>query len=313
MSSRAAYDRLRKEYIRLQKSPVPHIVAAPLDSDILVWWYVLVGPADSPYAGGVYLGKLTFPPQYPFKPPSIQMHTPSGRFKPDTRLCLSMSDFHPESWNPLWSVGSILAGLLSFMLESTPTQGSVDTDDHTKRELARRSGEFNRRNPIYKKLFPQFASADPKEVEAAMAAVAGVTSAAAATSAQRGQSASAIPAAAAAAASASGSSSAASAAAPAASTSAVALPAAGSIVPPSASAAAAAAAAAGAAAPPAAAAVTPAASAPSGPSPKTIRVFGLCIREDQLFDYAFGTLVVLSAVFGAIYWQIGNRTTAQMP
>ncbi|KAK0597948.1 hypothetical protein LWI29_030116 [Acer saccharum] len=26
-----------------------------------------------------------------------------------------MSDFHPESWNPMWSISSILTGLLSFM------------------------------------------------------------------------------------------------------------------------------------------------------------------------------------------------------
>lgn len=114
------------------------------------------GPADSPYAGGVYHGKLVFPPQYPFKPPSIQMHTPNGRFKTDTRLCLSMSDFHPETWSPLWSVGSILSGLLSFMLETTPTQGSIETSDATKREYALRSMEHNRKNVIFRKLFMKY-------------------------------------------------------------------------------------------------------------------------------------------------------------
>lgn len=34
-------------------------------------------------------------PEYPFKPPAIMMLTPSGRFATGTRLCLSMSDFHP--------------------------------------------------------------------------------------------------------------------------------------------------------------------------------------------------------------------------
>jgi hypothetical protein len=55
-------------------------------------------------AGGFYHGTLTFPAQYPYKPPAIAMITPNGRFKTNTRLCLSMSDFHPETWNPLWSV-----------------------------------------------------------------------------------------------------------------------------------------------------------------------------------------------------------------
>ena len=35
---------------------------------------------------------------YPFKPPSLLMVTPNGRFETGQRLCLSMSDFHPETW-----------------------------------------------------------------------------------------------------------------------------------------------------------------------------------------------------------------------
>ena len=70
-----------------------------------------IGARGSPYEGGYFHGKLKFPPEYPLKPPSILMLTPSGRFKPNTRLCLSMSDFHPETWNPMWSVSTILMGL----------------------------------------------------------------------------------------------------------------------------------------------------------------------------------------------------------
>ena len=32
------------------------------------------------------------------QPPSLMLVTPSGRFQPNTKLCLSMTDFHPESW-----------------------------------------------------------------------------------------------------------------------------------------------------------------------------------------------------------------------
>ena len=46
---------------------------------------------SSPYAGGVYKGKLVFPSEFPFKPPAIYMSTPNGRFKTDMRLCLSIS------------------------------------------------------------------------------------------------------------------------------------------------------------------------------------------------------------------------------
>ena len=65
-----------------------------------------------------------------------------------------MSDFHPETWNPLWSVGSILSGLLSFMLETKPTLGSIETSNKKKRELAKLSMEENIRNEQFRRFFP---------------------------------------------------------------------------------------------------------------------------------------------------------------
>lgn len=60
MASSQAITRLRKELIRLNKEPVPCIEALPLDSNILEWHYVISGPKDSVYAGGVYHGKIVF-------------------------------------------------------------------------------------------------------------------------------------------------------------------------------------------------------------------------------------------------------------
>lgn len=77
---------------------------------------MVCGPESSPYDGGFYHGKLVFPREFPFKPPSIYMITPNGRFRTNKKLCLSISDFHPDTWNPAWSVSTILTGLLSFMV-----------------------------------------------------------------------------------------------------------------------------------------------------------------------------------------------------
>ena len=119
---------------------VENILAQPNENNILEWHYVIIGPKDSVYEGGnlvffiiknktdnfkkigYYHGVLKFPTEYPYKPPSIIMFTTNGRFvckkglitfnlllkkkkrfKTNTRLCLSMSDFHPETWNPMWS------------------------------------------------------------------------------------------------------------------------------------------------------------------------------------------------------------------
>ena len=80
-----ATNRLKQDYMRLMKDPVPYITAAPLPSNILEWHYVVKGPEDSLYSGGYYHGKLVFPREFPFKPPSIYMTTPNGRFKCNQR------------------------------------------------------------------------------------------------------------------------------------------------------------------------------------------------------------------------------------
>jgi ubiquitin-conjugating enzyme E2 J2 len=129
--------------------------AKPLESNVLVFHYVVEGPPDTPYAGGFYHGALKFPSEYPHKPPEIMMYTPSGRFEPGKALCLSMSSFHPETWNPVWSVASVLVGLLSFMVENQPTVGSIESSTESKVALARQSLRHNCANKDFRKLFPE--------------------------------------------------------------------------------------------------------------------------------------------------------------
>ncbi|EFJ16846.1 ubiquitin-conjugating enzyme 33, E2, partial [Selaginella moellendorffii] len=156
MAERACVKRLQREFKALCKEPVPHVVAKPSPSDILEWHYVLEGSQGTPFEGGFYHGKLKFPPEYPYKPPGISMITPNGRFATQKRLCMSMSDFHPETWNPMWSVSSILTGLLSFMMDNSPTTGSLTTSDEEKRRLARSSLAFNCQNVTFRKMFPEY-------------------------------------------------------------------------------------------------------------------------------------------------------------
>jgi ubiquitin-conjugating enzyme E2 J2 len=159
-----AVQRLQKELRLLAKDPLPSIIARPDTKNILVWHYVLEGDASSEYAGGTYHGKITFPSQYPFRPPAIVMVTPSGRFQSNTRLCLSMSDYHPETWNPSWSVASILTGLQSFFYENTATTGSVKCSKRERQKLAAASAAFNEKNPTFRKVFPDLIGTGERSV-----------------------------------------------------------------------------------------------------------------------------------------------------
>ena len=55
-------------------------IAQPDPGNLFEWFFVIFGIKDAPYAGGYYMGKLVFPKEYPYKPPSIMMVTETGRF-----------------------------------------------------------------------------------------------------------------------------------------------------------------------------------------------------------------------------------------
>lgn len=139
MASTMAEKRLLTESKRLRASSPQYITACPHPKNILEWYYCVEGPPGTYYEGGFYVGTVTFPSTYPFAPPSIRMLTPSGRFEINRRLCLSISDYHPESWNPIWDVEMILVGLLSFMVTENATKGSISSSVEEKRRFVEES------------------------------------------------------------------------------------------------------------------------------------------------------------------------------
>jgi len=64
--------------------------------------------------GGIYHGSITLPYEYPMKPPYIIFFTPSGRFEIKEKICLSFTNYHPEYWQPAWTIQNILVALVSF-------------------------------------------------------------------------------------------------------------------------------------------------------------------------------------------------------
>lgn len=54
----------------------------------------------------------------------------------------------------MWSVSTIITGLISFMVETAPTLGSIETSTQRKKILARKSLNYNAQNKIFQKLFP---------------------------------------------------------------------------------------------------------------------------------------------------------------
>lgn len=95
-----AIKRILADVKELQKHPSSRYHAVPLENDMFEWHFTIRGPDDTPFAGGMYHGRILLPAEYPFKPPNIVFLTVSSGLQCSTR-CYSNSrcGFHcSEKW-----------------------------------------------------------------------------------------------------------------------------------------------------------------------------------------------------------------------
>ena len=144
MSSKStAVKRIMADVRELERHPSSRYSAAPLESNCFEWHFTIRGPSGSDFEGGIYHGRIILPPEYPFKPPNIIFLTKNGRFEVGTKICLSISAYHEETWQPAWGVRTMLEAIISFF----PSEGggAIGALEWTKEERQRLAKEVRGR------------------------------------------------------------------------------------------------------------------------------------------------------------------------
>jgi len=130
--------RIEREIAELNNDPNAFCSAGPAsEEDIFKWHASVLGPADSPYAGGVFFVDIVFPKEYPFSPPQVCFKTKI--FHPNISsngfVCL---DILKDEWSPALTISSVLMSISSLLCDPNPEDplvpeaGKMLTNDYNK-------------------------------------------------------------------------------------------------------------------------------------------------------------------------------------
>jgi ubiquitin-conjugating enzyme E2 D/E len=111
--------RLQKELQDILHDPPENCSAGMEKDDIHKWKATIMGPAESPYSGGVFLLDITFSPKYPFRPPKFRFTTRiyHPNISSDGQICL---DILKNQWSPALTISKVLLSICSLLDDPNP-------------------------------------------------------------------------------------------------------------------------------------------------------------------------------------------------
>ncbi|URE32661.1 GPI-anchored protein [Musa troglodytarum] len=135
--------RIQKELQDLQRDPPASCSAGPVGEDLFHWQATIMGPSDSPYAGGVFFVTIHFPPDYPFKPPMVNFQTKvyHPNINSNGSICL---DILKDQWSPALTISKVLLSVSSLLTDPNPDDPLVPEIAHMYNNHRRRYEEMAR-------------------------------------------------------------------------------------------------------------------------------------------------------------------------
>ncbi|KAJ3449902.1 ubiquitin-conjugating enzyme e2 e3 [Anaeramoeba flamelloides] len=111
--------RIQKEYNEIIEDPPTNCSGGPIGSDLYKWNATIMGPDETPYAGGVFFLNISFPKEYPFNPPTVVFRTKIYHCNINSKgqICL---DILKDNWSPALTISKVLLSISSLLCEPNP-------------------------------------------------------------------------------------------------------------------------------------------------------------------------------------------------
>jgi ubiquitin-conjugating enzyme E2 D len=111
--------RIEKELNEFKTDPPLGCSGGPINNDMYKWEAVLMGPIDSPYAGGLFTLQIDIPKNYPFKPPKFRFLTPilHPNINSNGNICL---DTLNTNWSPVLTISKTILSISSLLCDPNP-------------------------------------------------------------------------------------------------------------------------------------------------------------------------------------------------
>uniref|UniRef100_A0A3Q3WCY3 E2 ubiquitin-conjugating enzyme n=1 Tax=Mola mola TaxID=94237 RepID=A0A3Q3WCY3_MOLML len=107
--------RLTKELSELRTKGPKYFRNIQVDESNLSYWQGLIVPDCSPYDKGAFRIEITFPADYPFKPPKITFKTKIYHPNIDEKGQVCLSIISAENWKPATKTEQVLQNLLTLV------------------------------------------------------------------------------------------------------------------------------------------------------------------------------------------------------